>query len=171
MTDSEFRDAFWQHKDVLYRYAYRMTGSSSDAEDVVQDCFLTLWKKPEAYDPARGALRSFLLGIARRLILKRWRDQRPHAVLEDDSSLCWPIDLTRIERSEAVARAVQSLPALQREALILAEYEEMSLEEMCQVTEAQLAAVKSRLHRARENLRRMLAPLLTEKSTLYGPTN
>lgn len=168
MTEAEFRDAFRRHKDVLYRYAYRMTGSSSEAEDLVQDCFLTLWKKPEAYDASRGALRSFLLGIARKLILKRWRDERPHEVLEDDSALCWPIDLTSIERWEAVARAVKSLPALQREALILAEYEEMSLEEICQVTEAQLAAVKSRLHRARENLRRMLAPLLAETSTLYG---
>jgi DNA-directed RNA polymerase specialized sigma24 family protein len=50
----------------------------------------------------------------------------------------------------------------------LAEYEEMSLEEIADATEANLAAVKSRLHRARENVRRMLAPLLEPKGTMYG---
>jgi len=67
-----------------------------------------------------------------------------------------------------VARAVQALPPLQREAVILAEYEEMTLEEIARATEAEIAAVKSRLHRARENLRRMLAPLLEKKGTFYG---
>ena len=52
---------------------------------------------------------------------------------------------------------------LQREAVVLAEYEEMSLEEIAQATGADLAAVKSRLHRARQNLRRMLAPWLQLK--------
>jgi RNA polymerase sigma factor (sigma-70 family) len=67
-----------------------------------------------------------------------------------------------------VARAVAALPALQREALILAEYEEMSLEEIGKATGAEMAAVKSRLHRARENLRRVLAPLLESRGTVHG---
>jgi RNA polymerase sigma-70 factor (ECF subfamily) len=62
-----------------------------------------------------------------------------------------------------VAQAVGALPPLQREVLILAEYEEMPLEEIARSVGAELAAVKSRLHRARENLRRMLAPLLESK--------
>lgn len=168
MTDPDFRDAFHRHKEVLYRFAYRMTGSASTAEDVVQDCFMALWRKPGAYDPARGPLRAFLLGTARNLVRKRWRDERPHQALEDETSHCPPIDLARIERAEAVGRAVLSLPPLQREALVLAEYEEMSLEEIAAATQAELGAVKSRLHRARENLRRMLAPLLESKGTVYG---
>ena len=54
---------------------------------------------------------------------------------------------------------VAPLPPLQREALILAEYEELSLEEIARAVESETGTVKSRLHRARENLRRMLAPL------------
>src|SRR4051812_6593136 len=69
MTDPEFRNAFYAHSDVLYRFVYRMTGSSDGAEDIVQECFLALWRKREAYDPHRGALRAFLLGIARNLVL------------------------------------------------------------------------------------------------------
>jgi len=54
---------------------------------------------------------------------------------------------------------VRGLPLLQREVLILAEYEELSLEEIARAVESEVGTVKSRLHRARENLRRMLAPL------------
>ena len=71
--------------------------------------------------------------------------------------------MTALERSEAVKKAVLLLPLLQREALILAEYEEMSLEDISKTTGAELAAVKSRLHRARQNLRRMLAPFVQSK--------
>jgi RNA polymerase sigma-70 factor, ECF subfamily len=163
MTDADFRDAFHRHKDIVYRFAYRMTGSSSTAEDVVQDCFVAFWQKPEAYNPNRGALRPFLLGVARNLVLKRWRSERPHESLnegmEDESGLGLPFDIEGQERAEAVKRAVLLLPPLQREAVILAEYEEMSLEEIAHATAAEIAAVKSRLHRARQNLRRMLEPL------------
>ena len=72
------------------------------------------------------------------------------------------------ERAETVARALQMLPPLQREAVILAEYEEMSLEEISSATGSELAAVKSRLHRGRQNLRRMLAPLLQTEGTTHG---
>jgi RNA polymerase sigma-70 factor (ECF subfamily) len=163
MTDAEFREAFHLHQNVVYRFAYRMTGSSSAAEDVVQDCFVTFWRKPEGYLPHRGALRAYLLGMARNLILKRWRRDRHHEPIEDwmedQAFLCAPPDLAALERAEAVRRAVLMLPPLQREALILAEYEELSLEEMAAATGAEIAAMKSRLHRARGNLRQMLSPL------------
>ena len=168
MTDPEFRDAFHRNKDVLYRFAYRMTGSHPLAEDVVQETFLALWRRPAAYDPGRGPVRALLLGIARNLILKNWRDTPPHQELDEEDSVCGPVDLPAGERAAFVARAIALLPPLQRETLVLAEYEDLSLEEIARVTGAELAAVKSRLHRARESLRRLLAPLLSEKGTTYG---
>jgi RNA polymerase sigma-70 factor (ECF subfamily) len=170
MTDSNFRDAYRQHKDVLYRFAWRMTGSSAAAEDLVQDCFLMLWRNAAAYRQERGTLRSFLIGVTRNLALKRLRRERKFDELEadDEAAVCGPIDPTACERSEMVARAIAALPPFQREALILAEYEELTLEEIARATGAELAAVKSRLHRARENLRRLLAPLLETKGTAYG---
>lgn len=163
MTDSDFRESFHLYKDVVYRFAWRMTGSGAAAEDVVQDCFTALWERRSGYDAGRGALRSYLLGIARNLVLKRWRRERLWRSEEPAPVVSWPIDPVRMERSEAVAMAVQALPPLQREALVLAEYEELALEEIARLTQCDLAAVKSRLHRARQNLRRMLAPLLERK--------
>src|SRR5260370_12352083 len=155
MIDSEFRAAYGRHKDVLYRFARRMTGSAAAAEDLVHDCFLMLWRNAAAYDRERGSLRSFLIGVTRNLALKRLRKERPYDELEEETAICGPIDPAGRERGELVAHAVAALPPLQREALILAEYEEMPLEEIARASGVELAAVKSRLHRARENLRRM----------------
>jgi RNA polymerase sigma-70 factor (ECF subfamily) len=168
MNDADFRTAYHEHKDVLYRFARRMTGSAATAEDIVHDAFLSLWRNAAAYDSGRGSLRSFLIGVVRNQTLQRLRRERPQDELEDDALLAAPVDLAGLERAEMVARAVAALPALQREALILAEYEEMSLEEIGRAAGVEIAAVKSRLHRARENLRRILAPLWETRGTVHG---
>ena len=159
MTDSELRQAFEQHKEAVYRFAWRMTGSPEAAEDITQEVFLTLVRRPDAYDPARGPLRAFLLGTARNQARKRFRDEQRWDVLEDDDFVVAPA--VQVDVADAVAAAVQALPPLQREALILAEYEDLSLEEIA-------GAVKARLHRARENLRRALAPFYETNPRTVG---
>ena len=62
MTDAEFQAAFDQHKDAVYRFAWRMSGSAAAAEDITQDVFVGLLRYPDRFDPARGTLRAFLLG-------------------------------------------------------------------------------------------------------------
>lgn len=159
MTDAEFKTIFNEHKDAIYGFAWRMTGSTEAAEDVAQDCFVALLRSPERYDSGRGPMRAFLIGIARNIILKRWRDEHRWDPLADDAFPIEPPDAARRETAELVAQAVRSLPPLQREALILTEYEEMKLEDVARAVNAEVTAVKARLHRARENLRRMLASL------------
>ena len=70
-----------------------------------------------------------------------------------------------MELSSAVAEAVNALPLLQQEALILFEYEGAALEEIAGIVGADVGTVKSRLHRARNGLRRMLAPYRKAEST------
>jgi RNA polymerase sigma-70 factor (ECF subfamily) len=164
VTDAEFQAAFDQHKDAVYRFAWRMSSSPAAAEDVTQDVFLALLRD-NRFDPVRGSLRGFLLGIARNLLRKRWRDERRWDELDDDWFLAAPVDIDRTEIGEIVGRAVRSLPALQREAVILAEYEELTLAEIARAVDADVGTVKSRLHRGRENLRKMLAPL---RMTAHG---
>lgn len=159
MTGSEFRSAFHQHKDAIYRFAWRMTNSRDASEDIVQEVFLSLLRQPDRFDSARGALRPFLLGVARNLALKRWRNENRWSAMDDDRFVAEPVDVTRGETVEIVAAAVASLPPLQREVLLLAEYEELSLDEIARAVDAEVGTVKARLYRARENLRRMLAPL------------
>jgi RNA polymerase sigma-70 factor (ECF subfamily) len=159
VTENEFQTAFEEHKDAVYRFAWRMMDSPAAAEDVAQDVFLSLLRLPGRFDPSRGRLRSFLLGITRNLVLKRWRDENQWEELGDEHFVAEPISVERKETTHIVAEAVRALPLLQREALILAEYEGLSLEEIARTVESEAGTVKARLHRARENLRRMLAPL------------
>ena len=76
--------------------------------------------------------------------------------------------MERGETAAIVGRAVGALPPLQREVLILSEYEELSLAEIARAVDSGIGTVKSRLHRARENLRRMLAPLKPASVTKLG---
>ena len=171
VTRTEFQTAFDEHNDAVYRFVWRMTGSDSLAEDIAQDTFLVLLRQPDVFDPRRGTLRQFLLGIARNLTLKRWRDENRWQELEDEHFSVKPFDIEHREIADAVREAVQSLPPLQREVLILAEYEELSLEAIAQAVESEIGTVKARLHRARENLRRMLASFKINnsvRSTSHG---
>lgn len=168
MTDTEFHAAFHAHKDAVYRFLWRMTGSNTAAEDLAQDVFLVLLRAPERYDPDRGGLRQYLIGVARNLALRQFRRENRWNTLDEDQFVAESIDLDGVETAESVARAVQELPPLQREALILSVYEEMSLEEIARVAEVEIGTVKSRLFRARENLRRMLAPMKSARSTVHG---
>jgi len=158
MTEHDFRQAFHDHKDSVDGFALRMTGSVHVAEDVAQDCFVELLRNPGRFDAARGSLRPFLLGVARNLVLRHWRTAARHDPIEDDLRGEAP-DLTAGPVSILIGAAVQSLPPLQREALVLFEYEGFTLDEIAKLVQADVGTVKSRLHRAREKLRYVLAPL------------
>jgi RNA polymerase sigma-70 factor, ECF subfamily len=158
MTESEFRRVFHENKDAIYNFALRLTGSGAIAEDLSQDCFLELLRNPAKYNSSRGPVRSFLLGITRNLAHRRWRDERQTEPLDAEMKGFVP-NLIAGEVSTMVAAAIQSLPPLQREVVLLFEYEGFTLDEIADLVEVEVGAVKSRLHRARERLRYTLAPL------------
>jgi len=156
-----FRKLYERHRAPAFRFAYRLTSSAPEAEDIVQDCFLALLGR-DGFDGSQGTLRTYLYGIVRHLAWRRSRlAGRESDELDDRGAAEDPLrDLLEHERAQMVERAVAVLPLLQREALILFEYEELSLEEIAVITKADVGAVKARLFRARKSLRRRLAPLL-----------
>lgn len=149
-------NAFDQYHQAVYGFAYRLTGRPELAEDITQECFLALVRSPRAYDPRRASVKTFLFAIARNLAFKEYRDHGGEQSLEDSElpAACDPLE--SLEISSAVAAAVAGLPPLQREAVILFEYEGVTLEEIAQITGTDAGTVKSRLHRARARLRRVL---------------
>jgi RNA polymerase sigma-70 factor (ECF subfamily) len=148
----------------VYRFVWRMARSPAAAEDITQDVFVALLRSPDRFDPARATLRAFLLGIARNLVLKHWRAEHRFEPLDDDE-IAEPFERGRGDIGEMVGWAVGALGPLQREVVILAEYEGLTLAEIARAVAADVGTVKSRLHRARENLRRMLAPLRSQQPT------
>ena len=159
MRESAFLQLFDDHHAPLFRFAYRLTASVSDAEDIVQECFLSLLRPGCSYDPARTPIRTYLYGAVRNQWLKRRR--RAALAAEADPDLLDPTspeaDLLTGEVQDAVAQAVAQLPEAQREALILAHYEQLPLAEIARILELEVGAVKSRLERARARLRETLA--------------
>jgi RNA polymerase sigma-70 factor, ECF subfamily len=152
------KQAFEQYHRAVYSFSYRLTRREDLAEDVTQECFLALVRAPHRFDETRGNLKTYLFSIARNLALKQYRDGRAEEPLDDSGAPDAVDPGGDLELSTAVATAVAGLPLLQQEALILFEYEGATLEEIAQIVSADVGTVKSRLHRARERLRRTLAP-------------
>jgi RNA polymerase sigma-70 factor (ECF subfamily) len=170
--ETAFAVLYQRHRDALFTWAWRLTGSATVAEDLVHDCFVALLKRPERFHPDRGSqLRTYLFAMLRNLSLKRsGRSQRELATEDIDDvpdSGTSPLEaLARAETASLVDAAVAALPQLQREVLVLAQFEEISASEIAAVVGADIGTVKARLHRARERLRRMLAPMRNkERST------
>ena len=174
--EGAFLSIYTRHRAAMYRFACRLLPSEAAAEDATHDCFLSLFKNPERFDASRGAsLRTYLFAAVRNLALKQFRRAGREELFEEatgeprTSDAEEPLSrLIEAELSEAVRAAVEGLPALQREVLILFEFEDLSLSEIAVVVDAEVNTVKSRLARARSGLRRTLAPYLERREELVG---
>ncbi len=162
-----FLELYDRYRDPIFRFAYRLLGSVEVAEDVTHDCFLSLIRKPGNFRPELASLKTYLYAAARNLALKHFRDQGRETGLDEvseeprDASRRGPLrKVLDEELATRVREAVLSLPPLQREAVILFEFEGLSLNEVAEVAGTDAGAIKARLYRAREGLRRMLRPYL-----------
>jgi len=153
-------EAFDLHHQAVFSFVYRLTRRADLAEDITQDCFLAYVRSPERFDEGRGAsLKTYLIAIARNLALKHVRDYGREGQIGDTEVMISVESGQALDVSAAVESAVASLPPLQQEALVLFEYEGFTLEETAAMLGTDVGTIKSRLHRARERLRQVLAPL------------
>jgi RNA polymerase sigma-70 factor (ECF subfamily) len=158
---------FERYQASIYRYAVHMCGRDA-GDDIVQETFLAVMRRPGRYDPARGPVVGYLLGIARHLALKRLTALAAGALSEEpgeedesaDPAQETALDsLTRTETIEAVRAAVQSLPPLYREVVVLCEFQEMDYAAAAGIIQCPIGTVRSRLHRARTLLSAKLATM------------
>src|SRR5262249_23920346 len=141
--ETAFLLLYERHRDLIFRFAYRMLGSLEQATDVTHDCFLYLIDQPERFDPTRASLRTYLYAMARNLVFKRFRKQGIEIAIDElpeeycISNSREPLGkLIDEELSLEVRKAIADLPPLQREVLILFEYEELSLAKIAEIVEA-----------------------------------
>lgn len=162
--EAAFQVLYSRYRDLIFRFAFRLVGSAAAAEDVTHDCFLTLIRQPDRFNAERASFRTYLYAVARNLSLKNFNNSRresPLSDLEEEPPVAerqQPVrQLLDRELSAEVQQAIANLPPLQREALILFEYEELSLAEIAAIVDADVGTVKGRLFRARARLRQELA--------------
>jgi RNA polymerase sigma-70 factor (ECF subfamily) len=149
------------HYDSLYRYAYRLSGSAADAEDLTQETFgKALARLPQLRDPDRA--RGWLFRILRNAYLHRARDERRHRMVPLDSVGDLADDAADDPAPEVdparLQEALNDLDESFRTPVILFYFEEFSYREIAEQMDLPIGTVMSRLARAKAYLRGRLAP-------------
>jgi RNA polymerase sigma-70 factor, ECF subfamily len=150
-----------RHLDRAYGVALRMTGSRADAQDVVQDVFLRLWQRPDAWRPGQAQFSTWLY----RVVVNRCLDLKRRPKGTDLDSVEEPQDpdanaedsLLDAERNRALDSAVKQLPERQREAIVLTYTAGLRNAEAASAMEISVKAFEALLVRAKRELRDFLA--------------
>lgn len=158
------------HELALYAHVARIIGPGPDAEDVVQDAFISAWRSLASFQGT--SFRAWLFRIARNRAIDVFRARKRRAELpldppddgEGDVSWAEPVatgpTLAEIaaghETFAAVEAALARVPVEQRDALLLRDVEGFSYEEIASISAAEIGTVKSRIHRARVSVRNTL---------------
>ena len=169
-----FLSLYRRHQGGIYRFALHMGGDPAMAEEVTQEVFMQLIRRPGQYEPERGSLAALLYGIARNLVLHALERNRRYLPLAEDAmddqnegpgypsfvGLQDPLaDLTRAEIIERVRQAVLALPPAYREVVVLCDLEELDYVQTARTLGCPIGTVRSRLHRARALLMEKLRAL------------
>jgi RNA polymerase sigma-70 factor (ECF subfamily) len=163
-----FEDLARREERALYRHALRIVGTTSDAEDIVQDALFSAWRSIASFQG--NSFRAWLFRIAtnRALDQLRSRKRRPELPLDppEDDDISWAEpaapgpDLTQLagdrEALALVETVLGTLPADQRTALLLRDVEGFAYEEIAVITSVEIGTVKSRIHRGRLAVRNAL---------------
>ncbi len=157
-----------RHQALVAGTVGRMLGDNSDVEDLAQQVFVRVWKSASRYQP-RAKFTTWLLKITRNLVFNELRRRRRHSAiplqsdpesaemqLKDELATGPDEILLEHELQRAIESAIFELPESQRMAVVLRRYQELSYEEIADVLEQSVPAVKSLLFRARTQLRERL---------------
>lgn len=149
-----------RYSSVVYGVALRVLQDTGAAEDILQDIFLQLWRKPDAFDSSRGSLAAWLAVIARHRSIDRLRKRRPETDLEG----CVIVSTTDLgdetERSlviEQVRVVMREMSPDQRTAMEMAFFQGLTHTEIAEKTGEPLGTIKTRIRSGLRQLRTRFA--------------
>jgi RNA polymerase sigma-70 factor (ECF subfamily) len=173
-----FEALYDRRQGGIYRYALRMSGSPTIAEDVTQEVFLSLMRDHSGYQESRGTVKSYLYGMARHRLFRRLERERSLVSLTgSDNETAETVyaqlrgtndpfgELLRNETIDVVRQAILSLPENFREVVVLCYLQEMNYADAAAVIECPIGTVRSRLSRARALLMNKLSQLASDTKT------
>lgn len=176
-TDA-FVELVERHQRLVVGTVARMLGNNSDVEDIAQQVFVRIWKNARCYVP-QAKFTTWLLKITRNLVFNELRRRSRHAHLplrfesededrpiRDERATAPDTALLERELQYMIETAIAQLPETQRMALALRRSDELSYEEIAEVLDQSVPAVKSLLFRARTELRGHLSRYLTNKALI-----
>lgn len=164
MEPQPWEEIVRNHSARVYRLAYRLTGNQQDAEDLTQDVFVRVFRSLDTYEP--GSFEGWLHRITTNLFLDSVRRQRrirmdhmgddDHAVIDHNTQALPERVYEHNNLDFDIQRALSSLSPDYRAAVVLCDIEGLSYEEIATTLGVKLGTVRSRIHRARTQLRREL---------------
>lgn len=167
--DSEALEILYdRHARPVFSLALKMLGDVTAAEEIVQEVFLKLWRNPDRYVAGRGRFLSWLLGVTHHRAVDEIRSRRLHAIrraggdaeqeaLQVPDTDPDPADLAVVlVQQESLKRAMDSLPAEQREVIDLAYFRGMTHSEIAAELNEPLGTVKTRVRLGLQKLRAVL---------------
>jgi RNA polymerase sigma-70 factor (ECF subfamily) len=167
-----------RHGGAAFSLAHRIVGNRAAAEDVIQEAFLSIWRSRARYDPARGSVRSWTLGIVRnRAIdaLRRVSGPAPKLDLDDDAVLearpsqtLTDSEAIRRDTADRVRGALGELPQEQSQVITLAYFGGFSHSEIAKMLGAPLGTIKGRMRLGLEKMRDTLSDGLAIDGGLTG---
>lgn len=164
-----------RYKNPIYHFAYRLSQNTAEAQDIAQEVFLKIHQYRAVYAPS-GKFSTWIFSIAHnsfisRLRKKKWlvfwprKQDDPEELVDFESPDPSPADIVSTnDISNKVKMSIQGLPFLQKEALILREYQNLDYRGIARILKKSEGTVKTLIHRARQNLKVKLLPFLEEFS-------
>lgn len=154
-----------RYRVILFSLVLRILHSRDDAEDVLQELFLQVWKRASDFDESRGRPFTWLVTLARSRAIDRLRSQSARERVATESARDATVtdewvdavdDVIRSEQSAVVRRALAELPEEQRRALLLAYFEGLTQTEIAARLGAPLGTIKTRMRSGMIKLRELL---------------
>jgi RNA polymerase sigma-70 factor, ECF subfamily len=155
-----------RHGGAAFSLAYRMVGNRVTAEDVTQEAFLSIWRSRLRYDPARGSVRTWVLGIVhnraidalrRSFVHDRRRETMDGVEERHEAPERTEVEAARREEARSIRTALATLPDEQRRTIELAYFGGFSHSQIAELLEEPIGTVKGRMRLGLDKMRRQLS--------------
>ena len=154
-----------RHGGAAYSLAYRIVGKQAAAEDVVQEALLSIWRSRRRYDPTRGSVRTWILGIVHNRAIDGLRRSTVHDRRREpldgveerfEAHERTDVEVARREEARSVRGALETLPAEQRQTIELAYFGGFTQGQIADLMDEPVGTVKGRIRLGLEKMRREL---------------
>ena len=154
-----------RHGGAAYSLAYRIVGKQAAAEDVVQEGLLSIWRSRRRYDPTRGSVRTWILGIVHNRAVDGLRRSSVHErrretldVVEErfEARERTDVEVARRDEARSVRGALETLPTEQRQTIELAYFGGFTQNQIAELMDEPVGTVKGRMRLGLEKMRREL---------------
>ncbi len=154
MSNEEYKKCVQNFADNVYRFVLKNIRNQADAEDIVQNSFEILWKKHKEVSFEKS--KSYLFMVARNNMIDQIRKRKRAGISDDERQADQTVEMDYTGASEAIDFALSKLPSIQRECILLRDYEGYSYKEIGELTGLNESQVKVYIFRARKTLQRIL---------------